>query len=149
MEMKKMMDVRDGQKVYFLGLDADGDEMWLEAPSWRCGWYWSIGYIRTYRQTRDMTDIGLFDYLFPNWESFVEGFNDSPFTKDEKWSIYEDMKELYTLRKYADMMHYSRAGIAEGTKTLKKEKDNNAKEYERINNILIPNVWKELEGILI
>jgi hypothetical protein len=59
------------------------------------------------------------------------------------------MKELYMLRHYADMMHQNGMNITEGSNTLKEEKENNIKEYNRINNILIPNVWEELEAILI
>lgn len=155
MKMKKMMDVSNGEKNFFLGLNANGDKMWLEAPSWRCGWYWSIGCVKTYQQNwmpskaRDITDINHFDYLFPAWKDFVECFETTPFTKDEKWEIYEYMKELYTLRHYADMMNRGSAHITEGSKTLKEEQKNNIKEYNRINDILIPNIWKELEAILI
>ena len=59
------------------------------------------------------------------------------------------MKELYTLRNYADMMNCGGVGVTEGSNALKKEEDDNVKEYNRINNILITNVWKELEAILI
>lgn len=155
MKMKKIMDVRGEQKFYFLGLNADGDKMWLEAPSWDCDWYWGIGYVKTYQQNwmpskaRNITSLNHFNYLFPDWESFVEYFKNTPFTKDEKWKIYEYMKELYTLRHYADMMHYDGVGVTAGSNALKKEKDDNVKEYNRINNILIPNVWKSLEAILI
>ena len=154
MELKKMMDIRNGKKVYFLGLNANGDKMWLEAPSW-CDWCWGLGYIKTYQQNwspskaRDVLCITHFDYVFPSSDVFINEFNDTPFTKDEKWKIYEYMKELYTLRHYADMMHNNGAHITEGSNALKKEEDDNVKEYNRINNILIPNVWKELEAILI
>lgn len=90
-----------------------------------------------------------FDYVFPSSDVFINEFNDTPFTRNEKWKIYEYMKELYTLSHYADMMHNGCAHITEGSKTLKEEQKNNIKEYNRINDILIPNVWKELEAILI
>ena len=155
MKMKKMMDVRNGKKVYFLGLNANGDKMWLETPSWDCGWYWSIGYVKSYQQNwmpskaRDIASHNHFDCLFPVWKDFVECFENTPFTKDERWKIYEYMEELYTFRHYADMMNYGGVGVTEGSNALKKEEDDNVKEYNRINNILIPNVWKELEAILI
>ena len=154
MELKKMMDVRNGSKNYFLGLNKNGDKMWLLAPSWDklC---WSVGHVETYQQNwmpskaRDITSINHFSYLFPDWESFVECFENTPFTKDEKWKIYEYIKELYTLRHYSDMMNFGGAGVATGSDALRNEEDDNIKEYNRINKILIPNVWKELEAILI
>ena len=155
MELKKMMDIRNGEKNFFLGLNNNGDKMWLVAPSWDCGWYWGLGYIRTYQQNwrpskaRDILCSTHFDYVFPSSDVFIDEFNDTPFTRNEKWKIYEYMKELYTLRHYADMMNRGGAHITEGSKTLKEEQKNNIKEYNRINDILIPNVWKELEAILI
>lgn len=155
MELKKMMDVRDGKKNFFLGLNKNGGKMWLEAPSWDCDWYWGLGYIKIYQQNRmpskarDILCSNHFDYVFPSSDIFINEFNDTPFTRNEKWKIYEYMKELYTLNHYADMMHNGCAHITEGSKTLKEEQKNNIKEYNRINKILIPNVWKELEAILI
>ena len=155
MELKKMMDFRDGRKNYFLGLNKNGDKMWLVAPSWDCNWYWGLGYIRIYQQNwrpskaRDILCSTHFDYVFPTSDVFINEFNDTPFTRNEKWKIYEYMKELYILRNYADMLHNGCAHITEGSNTLKEEQKNNIKEYNRINDILIPNVWKELEAILI
>lgn len=155
MKLKKMMDIRNGEKNYFLGLNKNGDKMWLVAPSWDCGWYWGLGYIKIYQQNwmpskaRDILCSTHFDCVFPSYGSFIDEFNNTPFTENEKWKIYEYMKELYILRKYSDMMHDGGAYITTGSKTLKEEQKNNIKEYNRINKILIPNVWKELEAILI
>ena len=154
MKLKKMMDVRNEEKNYFLGINSNGDKMWLLAPSWDCGWYWGLGYINTYQQNwmpskaRDVLCSTYFDYVFPSSDIFIDEFNDTPFTKNEKWKIYEYMKELYILRKYSDMMHNGGAYITEGSKTLKGNEEN-YREYNRINSILIPNIWKELEAILI
>lgn len=154
MKIKKMMDIRNGKKNFFLGLNKNGDKMWLVAPSWDCGWYWGLGYINIYQQNwmpskaRDILCSTHFDYEFPSSDSFVDEFNDTPFTENEKWKIYEYMRELYILRKYSDMMNIGGAHITTGSNTLK-DNEENYKEYNRINNILIPNVWKELETILI
>lgn len=155
MKLKKMMDIRNGEKNYFLGLNSNGDKMWLVAPSWDCDWYWGLGYIKIYQQNwmpskaRDILCSTHFDYVFPSYGSFIDEFNNTPFTKDEKWEIYEYMKELYTLHHYADMMHRNGMNITKGSDALRNEEDDNIKEYNRINKILIPNVWKELETILI
>ena len=154
MELKKMMDIRNREKNFFLGLNKNGGKMWLEALSW-CGWHWELGHVVTYQQNwnpskaRDILCSTHFDYVFPSSDVFINEFNDTPFTRNEKWKIYEYMKELYILRNYADMMHNCCAHITEGSNTLKEEQKNNIKEYNRINDILIPNVWKELEAILI
>lgn len=147
MKIKKMMDIRNGKKNFFLGRNKNGDKMWLVAPSWDCDWYWSIGHINIYQQNWILCSTH-FDDVFPSYNSFIDEFDNTPFTENEKWEIYEYMKELYILRKYSDMMHNGGAHITTGSKTLQ-ETEENYKEYNRINNILIPNVWKELEAILI
>jgi hypothetical protein len=155
MKLKKMMDIRNGRKNYFLGLNKNGDKMWLVAPSWDCGWYWGLGYIETYQQNwspskaRDILCHTHFDCVFPSYDIFINKFNDTPFTRNEKWKIYEYMKELCMLQHYADMMHQNGMNITEGSNTLKEEKEYNIKEYNRIKILLIPNVWEELEAILI
>ena len=73
---------------------------------------------------------------------------ESPFSKDEKYQIYELMKQLYTLRHYADMMYLGGAHITERVNALKSFEDSNKAEYNRINQILIPKVWDELKAIL-
>lgn len=155
MKIKKMMDIRNGKKNFFLGLNKNGGKMWLIAPSWDCDWYWGIGYINIYQQNwmpskaRDILCSTHFDCVFPSSDSFIDEFDNTPFTKDEKWEIYEYMKELYILCKYSDMMHRNGMNITKGSDALRNEEDDNIKEYNRINKILIPNVWKELETILI
>ena len=35
-------------KHYLLGINKDGDYVWLEKESWDCDWYWGFGYLHTY-----------------------------------------------------------------------------------------------------
>ena len=82
MELKKMMDIRDREKNFFLGLNKNGGKMWLVAPSW-CGWHWELGYIKTYQQNwspskaRDILCSTHFNYVFPSSDIFINEFNDN------------------------------------------------------------------------
>ena len=40
--IKKRVDKAFGKDVYLLGIDQYNEYVWLEAPKWDCGWYWSI-----------------------------------------------------------------------------------------------------------
>lgn len=37
-----------GKDIYLLGVDSDNQNVWLEAPSWDCNWYWGFGYVERY-----------------------------------------------------------------------------------------------------
>lgn len=49
-KLKKQIDHAFKKDVYLLGKDADGNKLWLEAPSWDCDWYWGFGYVEEYVQ---------------------------------------------------------------------------------------------------
>ena len=135
---------RDNGKSYFLGytkVNGRRSAIYLRTPSWDCGWYWGLGYCfgGGYSHTH-------FDSLFPLYKDFFE--LETPFTEKEMWLIYELMTELYTLRKYADMMHMGGAHITDSNKALRSDALSNEHEYKRINEVLIPAVWSELKAIL-
>ena len=55
------------------------------------------------------------------------------------------MKSLYTLGEYSDFVY---RGGSNYTKNPCKELLKNEDEYNRINKILIPNLWEQVENIL-
>lgn len=136
----KKMKMLNGKKSYLLGRK-DGKPIYLLEPSWDCEWYYGLGYCygAGYSHTH-------FDSLFKNHNDFMA--LESPFTRDEQFLIYELMTELYTLRKYSDMMHTGGAHITNRNKVLRSDELSNKHEYDRINKVLIPAVWKELEEVL-
>lgn len=44
-----------GKEVYLIGINEDGEKVFLEEPSWDCGWYWGFGYLETYTNNRQIT----------------------------------------------------------------------------------------------
>lgn len=143
--MEKQSKTKFGKKVYLLGV-LDNEKIWLEEPKFDCEWYWGLGYVETYTpRGDDISSHRHFDTLF-TLDSFMD--LESPFSQNEKYQIYELMKQLYTLRHYADMMHLGGAHITSRVNALKSFEDSNKAEYNRINQILIPKVWDELKAIL-
>ena len=43
------------REIYLIGIDTDGQKVFLEEPSWDCGWYWGFGYLETYTNNRAIT----------------------------------------------------------------------------------------------
>lgn len=145
-----------GKKFYLLGQTADGEYFWLREPTWDCDWYWGLGYVETFSNNRhperskDITMHTHLNYLMEdkhlNWfDQFKAMFVYQPFTNDELWKLMEMMKSLYLMREYADFLcrggcHYTSNPLAE------KIKDTD--ERTRINEQLIPEVWKKVAVLM-
>ena len=69
--MKKKIINKFG-KHFLLGINHDGEYVWLEKESWDCGWYWGFGYLHTYsnnrcpERSRDLNSHFHFDSTFLN-----------------------------------------------------------------------------------
>ena len=154
--MEKRKKYAFGKDVYLLGKDKDGTLYWLNGASWDCDWYWGLGYIETYtnnknpNKSRDIKSHQHFDSLFFNgpshgFDNFKNYFIETPFNDNEIWRIMEIMKTLYTLREYSDTLH---RGGSHYTSNPCKDIIKNDDEYNRINNVVIPALNKELYKIL-
>lgn len=144
--------------IYLLGEDERGVKYWLEEACWDCDWYYGFGYIETYtnnvnpEKARDIDSHQHFDDLFLKnniFDSYKDFFVKSTLNGDEIWNLLGYMKEFYTLNEYAELLKYgnnisSRASIVEE----EKNKEANSKEYERINKILLPELFKKIYDLL-
>ena len=154
--MQKRKSHTFGKDIYLLGQDADGINYWLEEATWDCDWYWGGGYVETYTNnnypsmSRDINSHQHFDGLFFNrnkngFDAFKEFFAETPFTDEEIWTICELMKSFYIVRRYSDMALHGSAGY---TTNPSKREIRNYDEYKRINEIVIPDIMKNLYTIL-
>ena len=138
-------------KKYYLIGRKDGEDLYLEAASFNCGWYWGIGYVETFtnrkrpERSADISCHTHFNTLFPTWKAFVDNLDDTPFTERERWQIYEIMECLYTARNYSDMIH---RGSAHYTNNDAADIIKDDAEYKRINETVIPALLKNLYGIM-
>ena len=139
------MDKRiNGDKI--LLFKADNNRYYLRKPKFDCGWYWGLGYLATGRGSHLHFD-GYFEHK-PFYDALVD-FDATPFTKEESYIITDYMRQLYTLREMADMLHLGNTHITSNAKVLEQFKEQNTAEYKRICNVLIPTVWNALVDVLL
>ena len=156
--MKKEKRRAFGKEIYLLGKEKNGKKCYLEQASWDCDWYWGFGYVETYTNDRspenskDIERHRHFNGLFLDkniFDSFKDFFEETPLTDDEIWELLGYMEEFYTLKKYAEILH-SGNHITSKAQNIKEEKNEteNIKEYNRINQILLPELFKKIYKLL-
>jgi len=145
--MNKKIEYAHG-KQYLLGIDKDGEEVYLTAPSWDCDWYWGFGYIeRKGSHSHWNSDIvgkqedGSYCHHLNENKDIAE----TVLTDKESWKLSELMKSFYILRETADFYHRGGSHI---TDNPLKDKLKNDTEYKRINKLLLPLIFKEINKIL-
>lgn len=147
--MEKKTITKFGKEYYLLGINNSDEEVWLEEPSFNCNWYWGLGYVEVFNNNKtDIIDHSYFDSLFLNKplpENFLDSFKESTLSKDEIWKLLELMKSCYIARHYSDMLHIGGANITNSDcSDIIKSQD----EYDRINKVILPALFKEIKDIL-
>lgn len=146
--MKKLKN----NKGYLLGIrKEDEKKVFLICPSWDCDWYWGFGYVETFKRG-DIYDHQHFDGLFLKeniFNSFKNYFLDTTLNDDEIWTLLGYMKEFYILKEYAELLQYGNHITSRACNILEnKNKKDNKKEVERINNFLLPELFKKIDNLL-
>jgi hypothetical protein len=177
MEQKKLIPKRTDfafeKKVYLLGIDENGQYVWLEEAHWDCGWYWGFGYIERYNIGRGKnphlsTDIrshshydGIigkrekYDSEKKTWSlsEYVHHINDkhsefksTVLTDKEAWQLSELMKTFYTLREAAEIF---KLGGSHCT-TIESEQKIVRRQawFEEINKKILPALFEEIYKLL-
>lgn len=153
--MKKQIIDKFG-KHYLLGADADGVKHYLKSPHWECDWFWGFGYIHTFTNnnnpiaSRDISSHWHFSgiakqYQTNYYDAFKQMFVKTPLTDKEIWTLCELMKTFYTMKDYAELVHL---GGAHYTTNPCRDLIQNTKEATRINEIVLPKIFDEVEKIL-
>ena len=147
-----------GRAVYFIGQDSEGINYWLEAASWDCDWYWGFGYIEAYTHNtrpalaKDIISHEHFDTLNRDehinyFDAFKNRFVVTPLSDGEIWKLCDLMRCFYIAREYADMLYCGGAHYASNPCCDIIQSDNNG-ERTRINDVLLPGVFKEVYKLL-
>ena len=120
----------------------DGEKVWLPPPAWNYKWYWGYGYIenrnlRTYFAGLDTND---------NLYNAIENKFDGTFVLQGSnlWTFCELIQTFYTLREIAEV--YSRGGSHYTSNPLA-DIIRNPEEYRRINGILLPKIFIEIDKL--
>lgn len=118
----------------------------LRAPSWNCDWYWGLGYLG-HRYVHFHLDGLVKDRNTNMFDALKKEFGDTLTIKDDDdlWVFCELMGTAYALRKTAEVLgrgsvHYTTNPLA---KLIKNEK-----EVERINTIVLPAIFDQIDLIL-
>lgn len=157
---------------YYLGRDLKTKrKIWLEKPSWDCGWYWGFGYVQAMQGDREPSKARDIDF-HTHWDSlvneshknayewFVERFgkpttdwlgDKTPgkepkcrFTDAQLWKLCELMQTAYTLREAAEVLGRGGSRITTNPcwKLIK-----NTREVDRINGKVLPEIFAEIGKI--
>lgn len=143
-------------KHYLLGINKDGEYVWLEKESWDCGWYWGYGYLHTFTNNRqperskDLSSHFHFDTTFlkgPDccFEMFKTYFKETVLTDNEIWELCDYMKTFYTLKEVAELF---KKGYSHQTERAKVEKIQSETQYDLVNKVWLPEVFKRIETLL-
>lgn len=144
-----------GKTIYLLGADKEGTRYWLEEASFDCDWYWGFGYIETYtnnnqpERSRDINSHEHYDSKILKRGVCPEDFKKilpmTPLTNNEIWKLNELMKSFYIIREYMDTIYRGSTNI---TNNPCKEIIKNEKEWQRLKDEVLPEIFKEIYKIL-
>jgi len=133
-------------KKYYLG-KVDGEKIYISPPSWSCGWYWGFGYLGNKNCHYHLNGLnsGKNQHLK---DAIVEHFHeDSIFCHDGlTWTFTELALTAYALKETAEVL--GRGGSHCTTNPLS-DLIKNENEVKRINEIVLPAIFDEIEKTLI
>lgn len=144
-------------KHYLLGVAAEsGRHVYLEAPSWDCGWYWGFGYLHSFTNDRcpeksaDINEHFHFDGAFLEskqcaFDAFKGYFRETVLTDDEIWMLCDYMRTFYTLKDAAELFY---SGSSHYTEKAKVEILKDESLWRRINEELLPAVFDKIDRML-
>ena len=148
-------------KNHFFGTRKDdGERITLTGSKWDCDWYWSFGYLgnrnehyhlSSYQSKQHMftTDKGEFKLLTENRnkclrDCLLEDYNLTPRLEKRLWKFCELALTAYALKKTAEVLG---RGGAHMTSNPCESIIKNADEVKRINEIVLPAIFEEIDLI--
>lgn len=170
-KIKKRITEAFGKKIYLLGIDTNGINTWMEAPTWDCDWYWSVGYIEQYTNNqnpelaRDLSShshwntaiVGKQEYYDHDKQcrrlssGSVSHLNESTefiattLTDTESWELADLMQSTYLLKRVAEFYGKGQGNLGE-TATSGQLKNSGA--VRKINEVDLPLIFKRVDQIL-
>ena len=123
----------------------EGKKIYLSPPSWDCGWYWGFGYLGNkdchYHVSGLMKESNLFDGILSHFDggTFI--------LREDKdlWTFAELFATFYTLRETAEVLG---RGGSHYTGNPCRDIIINKQEVKRINEVVLPEIFKEIYKLL-
>jgi hypothetical protein len=115
----------------------DGKRLYLAAPTWDCGWYWSFGYLKATGEHYHLRNCNI------NWKDGLErDYNlNVKLRGDNLWKFYELAKTAYGLRDAAIILGQGGSFLSAITENPLLEVITNKTEVDRINQIVLPQIF--------
>lgn len=124
----------------------DNEKIYLSAPSWDCGWYWGFGYLGNRNCHYHVDGLNKTEniHLF---DAFKKHFSEDFIVKSDSklWTLCELFQTFYTLKETAEVLG---RGGSHFTENPCKDLIINKTEVERINNVVLPQIFEEIYKIL-
>jgi len=117
--MEKKTSEAFGKKIWLLGRNEYGEHVWMEEPTWDCGWYWGSGYLETYtndrspKNSRDIsshshfTNFELDNMIVNDYHTLVE----CVLTQEEMNVLKIEMDVIRQLKELTEANHRTERGI--------------------------------------
>lgn len=142
--------------IYLLGIDNQGQNVWLEAPSWDCGWYWGFGYVERYTNNSDPSkakDINSHTHIDSEFKKndkidLNKGLAKTTYTKNEGKRLNDLFTTFYQLKKVAEKNKDDNNILSDLSLETTVFGNIRLKSTKNINEILIPLLTKEIISIL-
>ena len=147
-------------KQYFGTRKEDGVKIYLTSPKWDCGWYWSFGYLgnkdehyhlSSYQSKQHLFKLedGSFKVITENRnknmrDCLLEDYNLNPKVEENLWKFCELAKTAYTLKETAEVLG---RGGSHYTSNPAKDIIQNEAEVKRINEVVLPAIFAEIDKI--
>lgn len=137
-------------KVLF-GHKLDGEVIYLDLPTWSCGWYWGFGYLgnrnchyhlKTYKEEGGFgkhRDIYMFEALKADYKLCPALADDN-----NLWKFCELVKTVYALLEVAEIFH---RGGSHYSSNPCKDLLKSPEQCKHINEVLLPALFKEIDKI--
>ena len=122
----------------------DEDNIYLSPPSWDCDWYWGFGYLGNKDCHYHLDGLSHTKNLF---DALKEHFGDSLTIKEDKhlWTFCELIQTFYNLKETAEV--FGRGGSNYTSNPISELIIDKNLVY-KINNIILPKLFDEIETIL-
>ncbi len=140
------------EKNFFGIRKADKSRINITSPTWDCGWYWSFGYLGNKNEHyhlssySDGRNISMYDALLADYElnPILLGNADKFGSFSRLLAFCELSKTAYTLKETAEVL--GRGGSHYAQNPCKDIIINKA-EVERINKIVLPAIFAEIDKL--
>ena len=145
--MNKEIRTHRNKNMYLIGIDRYGEKLWLESPSWDCGWYWGFGCLVTFQKSEMVSITHMDSAVMNDCSNIFESpyLKEKTFTEKEGWNLTELFRQFYLLRNMAEFAHMGNCNVT----VDKLVKHTGLKPWEKkINEVMIPKITAKILKIL-